>query len=215
MPIENSTTPEVSQSNRLLKIQEKAIRAESLPQFAEGILPEVAILADVNEALLYIHPGEHFELLGFPQQDIPKITALIPKHYDQLSSQDTFQKTTLPSSEYWKPQAKLTLHPLRENGAFLGLIGLLQKENELPIAEDQWRGLLGCLGKLVAGISERTKLKQQVGYLNNYVTVSSMLAQPLGLHDMLEAALYCCMETTSAQAASVLLLAACRRSPSC
>ena len=206
MPIENNINPEISQSSRLLKIQEKAIRAESLSQFAASILPEVANLADVKEALLYIHHGEHFEILGFPQQDIPKITALIPKHFDQLSNQDTFQKTTVPSSEYWKSQAQLTLHPLRENGACLGLIGLLQKDNELPVAEDQWHGLLGGLGKLVAGLSERAQLKQQVGHLNTYVTVSSMLAQPLGLHDMLETALYCCMETTSAQAASVLLL---------
>ncbi|MBT4511995.1 MAG: GAF domain-containing protein, partial [Chloroflexi bacterium] len=51
-----------------------------------------------------------------------------------------------------------------------------------------------------------SQLQQQVNQLNTYMTVSSMLAQPLGLHDMLEAALYCCMDATSAQAASVLLL---------
>ncbi len=206
MSIENRTTPEVSQSSRLLKIQEKAIRAKSLPQFAEGILPEVASLTDVNEALVYIHPDEYFEPWGFPEGDVSKLNTLIPKHYDQLSSQGSFQKTTVPSSDYWKPQAKLTLHPMRENGSCLGLIGLLQKEEQLPVADDQWQRLLACLGRLVGDLSERTHLKQQIEQLNNYLTVSSTLAQPLGLHDMLEAALYCCMEATSAQAASVLLL---------
>ena len=38
------------------------------------------------------------------------------------------------------------------------------------------------------------------------MTVSSLIAQPLGLHELLEIALYCCMEAVSAEAASVLLL---------
>ncbi len=206
MSIENRTNSEVSLSRRLLNIQEKAIRAESLSQFAEGILPEVADLVDSNEALLYLHPNGYFEPWGFPESEVPKLNALIPKHFDQLSSQKSFDKATVPSSDYWKPQAKLTLHPLRENGDCLGVVGLLQKDDEIPVADDQWQGLLENLGKLAGGLSERLRMEKQLGRLNNYVTVSSMLVQPLGLHDMLEAALYCCMEATLAQASSVLLL---------
>ncbi|MBC8505298.1 MAG: GAF domain-containing protein [Anaerolineales bacterium] len=201
MSNENRTTPEV-----IFSIQEKAIRAESLPQLAEGILPEVASLANVTEALLYLHPDEYFQSWGFPEGEIDKLNAIVPKHFDHLANQASIQKTALSSTDYWKPQAKLILHPLRENGSCVGAIGLLQKEDQLPIADDQWQGLMDCLGRIVGGLSERIQLKKQVGRLNNYVTVSSMLVQPLGLHDMLEAALYCCMETTSAQASSVLLL---------
>ena len=54
--------------------------------------------------------------------------------------------------------------------------------------------------------AERTEMERQLAHLNAYMTVSSALAQSLGLHDVLEIALYCCMDLVSAEAASVLLL---------
>lgn len=53
--------------------------------------------------------------------------------------------------------------------------------------------------------SHREVLKQ-TRYLNTYMTVSSMVAQCLDLHELLEAVLNVIMETVSAQEASVLLL---------
>ncbi|MFC1870780.1 GAF domain-containing protein [Chloroflexota bacterium] len=50
------------------------------------------------------------------------------------------------------------------------------------------------------------ELERQLAYLNSYLTVSSVLTQSLGLHDLLETILYCSMEAVSAEAASVLLL---------
>ncbi len=201
MSTDNRTTPEV-----MISIHDKAIRAEDLTQFAKGVLPEVANIAEVDEALLYLHPDEHLETLGIPEGDTDKLNALLPIHLDQIENQTTFQETIVPPSDYWKPKSKLVLHPLKKNGSCVGVVGLLQKEEKLPVADDQWHGLMERLGRLAGGLSERLELQKQVGRLNNYVTVSSMLVQPLGLHDMLEAALYCCMETTSAQASSVLLL---------
>ncbi len=200
------TTPEVSQSDRLISIHDKAIRAESVPQFAEDVLPEVASLADVSEALVYLHPNEHFQSLGFPEGDMEKLAAIVPKHFEQLTQQESIRSTAVSSSDFWKPQTKLILHPMQDNGTCVGAIGLLQGGDQLPISDEKWVGLLACLGRLANGLLERDLLEKQVGRLNNYVTVSSMLVQPLGLHDMLEAALYCCMETTSAQASSILLL---------
>ena len=49
-------------------------------------------------------------------------------------------------------------------------------------------------------------LEKQLAHLNAYLTVSSVLTQSLGLHDLLETILYCSMEAVSAEAASVLLL---------
>ena len=51
-----------------------------------------------------------------------------------------------------------------------------------------------------------TESEKQLAHLNAYLSVSSMLAQYLGLEESLEIALYCCMEVVSAEAASVLLL---------
>jgi GAF domain-containing protein len=50
------------------------------------------------------------------------------------------------------------------------------------------------------------ELERQLAHLNAYLTVSSMLTQSLGLHDLLETILYCSTEVVSAEAASVLLL---------
>lgn len=50
------------------------------------------------------------------------------------------------------------------------------------------------------------ELERQLAHLNAYLTVSSVLTQSLGLHDLLETILYCSMEAVSAEAASVLLL---------
>lgn len=49
-------------------------------------------------------------------------------------------------------------------------------------------------------------LEKQLAHLNTYKTISSMLAQELGIHELLEAALYCSMEAVSAEAASILIL---------
>jgi GAF domain-containing protein len=53
---------------------------------------------------------------------------------------------------------------------------------------------------------EQAKSDRQLKQLNAYLNVSSMLAQSLGLHELLEAALYCVMDIVSAETASVLLL---------
>jgi GAF domain-containing protein len=50
------------------------------------------------------------------------------------------------------------------------------------------------------------ELEKQLAYLNAYMTVSSAITQPLGLHELLETVLFCSMEAVSAEAASVLLL---------
>jgi GAF domain-containing protein len=55
-------------------------------------------------------------------------------------------------------------------------------------------------------IADRLDYEKQIGNLNIYLNVSSMIAQALDLRDALEAVLYFCMEAVTAEAASVLLL---------
>jgi GAF domain-containing protein len=50
------------------------------------------------------------------------------------------------------------------------------------------------------------KAERQIAYLNTYLTVSSLLAQSLGLQDLMETVLYFCTDVVAAQEASVLLL---------
>jgi sigma-B regulation protein RsbU (phosphoserine phosphatase) len=62
--------------------------------------------------------------------------------------------------------------------------------------------LANAIGRLI----ESVRIERQIAHLNTYLTISSLIAQPLSLHELLEIALYCCMEAVSAEAASVLLL---------
>jgi GAF domain-containing protein len=62
------------------------------------------------------------------------------------------------------------------------------------------------LADVIDRLVECTESERQLSHLNTYLTVSSMLAQPLDLHELLETALYCCIDAVSAEAASVLLL---------
>jgi GAF domain-containing protein len=58
-----------------------------------------------------------------------------------------------------------------------------------------------------SGVAERiAELEKQLTHLNAYLTVSSAITQPLGLHELLETVLFCSMEAVSAEATSVLLL---------
>ena len=203
MSLENRITPNVDQAQHILNIHNQAIQSDNLNDLSQRIVPEIAALTKTDCALIYIQASDTFSQHGFPAQDIPKLKSLCPDQIGNLTEQGQY---FVPSSAYWKPQSKLALHPLRENGSCLGCIGLMQSKNHEAIDQESWASLCNTLSKLIHNLSTRDQLQQQVTHLNTYMTVSSMLAQPLGLHEMLEAALYCCMEATSAQASSVLLL---------
>lgn len=203
MSIENSPLPNVDLTQRVFNIQTQAILSTDIKNLADRILPGIAALHQTDAALLFIKPSDSFFQFGFPEPDIPKLEALCPEQVECLLDQDLY---LVPSSAFWKPQARLGLHPLRKNGSCLGFVGMLHGDSSKPIDQNSWGTLLRSIASLVSNMTAHTQLQQQVSQLNTYLTVSSMLAQPIGLHDMLEAALYCCMEATAAQAASVLLL---------
>jgi len=203
MSNENRNTPNLDQAQRILEIQNQTLQAENTKKLAQDILPEVAALAQSESALIYIHPTESFYQYGFPPDEVSKLQKLCPEQMENLADA---AMVLVSSSDYWKPQAKLALHALPQNGSILGFVGLMQTESDFPIESGNWEGFLRAMAKSIHNNLQFKKLEQQVHHLNTYMTISSMLAQPLGLHDMLEAALYCCMEATSAQAASVLLL---------
>ena len=103
-------------------------------------------------------------------------------------------------------ESGLSLHPISEKELHLGYIGVSIPETELPISPELWNRILGLVSHAACRRIEREKSERQLSQLNTYLTVSSLLAQPIGLHDMLEATLYCCTEAVSAEAASVLLV---------
>jgi len=86
------------------------------------------------------------------------------------------------------------------------LIGWTAGKDATPPSPYVLGKLLGLLANAIHRLAERAQSERQLSQLNAYLTVSSMLAQSLDLHELLEIALYSCMEVVSAEAASVLLL---------
>jgi signal transduction protein with GAF and PtsI domain len=98
------------------------------------------------------------------------------------------------------------LCPLGTKGKCIGFVGINLEGRTSPTAPDLSARLFRLLAGTIGWLLERAECERQLSHLNTYLTVSSMLAQSLGLHELLETALYCCMEAVSAEAASVLLL---------
>jgi len=99
-----------------------------------------------------------------------------------------------------------TVFQLSSNTSCVGLIGIESPENNILFSTVLWWHLLVVLAYVISDITIRKKEKRELEFLNTYMSVSSLLAQEIGLHDILEATLYCCMENFAAEAASILLL---------
>jgi hypothetical protein len=99
--------------------------------------------------------------------------------------------------------AGLAWHPLLCRQSPIGMIGLALEPDVAPEMLDT---LLPLLAGGIDRVVERAESERRLAHLNTYLTVSSMLAQSMDLHELLEITLYCCMEAACAEAASVLLL---------
>ncbi|RLG43677.1 MAG: hypothetical protein DRN92_09085 [Thermoproteota archaeon] len=194
--------PPAEEVLRLMELIERALAAQRLEELAERVLPGVAGLMRSGSALLYVgdsrFPVPYFFQHGLQPETTPEIENLCAEQFDQISSQADLQ--SIPVS------TDLTFYPLRAEGRCVGLIGLTAHEDIFPAWQDLLERLLRSLGTIIDRLAERTKSERQLAHLNTYLTVSSMLAQSLDLPELLEVALYCCMEAVSAEAASVLLL---------
>lgn len=98
---------------------------------------------------------------------------------------------------------EFAVHPL-ENGA-KGM-GFMAVEAG---AWDELSGLLEGVSPLIsaeaARLAECVREKRRISHLTTYMNVSSVVAQPLGLHDLMENVLYCLLDVFGAEAASVML----------
>jgi putative methionine-R-sulfoxide reductase with GAF domain len=195
---------------RLVELTEKALVSGVLEEFVEGVLPDVARTMQSSSALVYIAdsrlPAPQFFQQGFQPEATSELENVCAERFDQISSQPDVQPFRIPPSPDRRIAADLVLYPLQAEGGCVGLMGLIMDEDVAPISSDVLERLLSLLARAISRLAERAESERQLSHLNTYLTVSSMLAQSLDLHELLEVALYCCMEVASAEAASVLLL---------
>ncbi len=176
---------------QLLELADRVVAAGSLEELAETILPAVAALAPVPQTFLYVTGTPAPYTHGFsPETALEQVCAQIAA---DLSGQTVKRvvPTTLDSVE-------IHAYALRVKTRLVGLLGVAVPEFSPP--------LLNVLAHTIHRLAEQARVARQLAHLNTYQTVSSMLAQSLGLEELMEAILYCCMENISAEAASILLL---------
>jgi GAF domain-containing protein len=177
----------VESSPHFVKVIEAALTARTLDAVSQSILPDIARMTQVPAAVLYVADSRlhasYFAHQGLEAEAVPEIEA----QCEQLSGQTSRQQV-----------AGLVWYPLQSQESPIGLMGLALEDGADPPALDS---LLPLLAAGIDRVVERVESERRLAHLNTYLTVSSMLAQSMDLHELLEIALYCCME-----AASVLLL---------
>lgn len=191
---------------KLMDLGEKVIIASDLDSLADEMLPEISRFVGSKGAFLYIAAPQifthRFYCRGIEDTSETHLKQLCTEQFDYLMG----VPISATNTRSWKIDARFTIFPLRSKQKYVGLLGMALGEDGIPVSSKLWDRYLTALATSVSHLAEQRKSQRQLIHLNNYLTVSSMLAQPLGLHDMLEAALYCCMEMISAEAATVLML---------
>jgi GAF domain-containing protein len=206
-PVEAQFTAE---QDRYIELIERAFLAPGIEELVEQVLPDVARLMQALAICIYVQAkgltASYFHQQGFKSGTAAEIERLCRERFAQISSQTDPQPVTVvptPSGESADP---ITLYPLPVEEGTSGIIGLPAQEEAGPISPDLWNRLLRLLAQATSRLAERSKVARQLAHLNTYLAVSSMLAQPLDLHELLDVVLYCAMETVSAEESSVLLL---------
>lgn len=182
--------------SQLVEVIETALTAQSLDEFSGHTLPGVAGMVQASAIVLYVVDSRlhapYLSQQGLQSEALPEIRSLCAAQFDRLSGEPARQ-----------PAAGMAFYPLQAQEGCIGLLGLAL---DADTATDIVDRLLPLLANTISRIVEHTDAKRRLAHLNTYLTVSSMLAQSMDLHELLEIALYCCMEAASAEAASVLLL---------
>jgi putative methionine-R-sulfoxide reductase with GAF domain len=191
------------QQNTLLELMRTAITATSLEEFVQKALPVTAetlmspwVFLYISDARLLVPVCFHYGLKGDTAVEIETICATL------LLSQNKIKAPIIDISR--GPGEAMAFYPLRYDDTMLGLLAFQNQEN--PPSPELREQLYWLNTNTFNRLIDNMKTARQIMHLNTYMTVSSMLAQSMGLHELLEAVLYSCMDAVSAEAASVLLL---------
>jgi GAF domain-containing protein len=197
---ESPSQPSDQQVRQLLELTERILMARSFGDLAERALPSIAAVTQSGSVFIYIGDSRlsapRFLQHGFQPETSSAIEKLCAEQFDPALDQVDLSTST----------PDLRLYPLRDEGTYVGLIGLKPQEDATLTPPDALERIARLLAHAVGRLAERAKSEREIAFLNTYLNVSSMLAQSLSLHELLEIALYCCLEVTSAETASVLLL---------
>ncbi len=194
---------------QFLELAEKAVTSESIEHFLSFALPWMASFGGTPAVFMYLSPKRAplpcLHHRGLASGEIPLVEAICRAELDRaLPDRETpalLHGIVGPShvSDYW-------LWLLQERQGPLGILGIVPSAQAHHLSSATWESLVKFLEHTINSFLNRAKTSRQVAYLNTYLTVSTLLAQSLGLHDLLETVLFFCTDVVSAEEASVLLL---------
>jgi GAF domain-containing protein len=194
----------------LLESTAKAIAARTCEELAACILTTTAKITQSSATILYVVDSRlcipHFFQQGLSPEDAKAVEKLCAEQLMHLAEQAAWHPVFLTDPHSTKPSISLLLHPLRANNSCLGLLGHALPSTPPFIPSQVVDTFLHLLAHTLGALAERIKAERQLIHLNTYLTVSSMLAKAMDLLELLEIALYSCMEVASASDASILLL---------
>jgi len=193
-----------------LQLVEVALTSQDLDELAARVPPSLAGMALAPSALLYIADSRlsapRFSQHGLPPEVSGHVRQVCSDELDQSSGRPGLQPFSVPLTLAAADMPVLLLVPLSSQDRCVGLMGLQVSEPARSTAE-AFLGLVAApLANVITYLINHAETEKRLSHLNTYLTVSSLLAQPLDLHELLEAALYSCMQVVTAEAASVLLL---------
>lgn len=201
----HSSTGEIFQ---LLHLAERAYSARSFDELPEA-MPIIAQIGHSPSAFLYVDDPRVIAPItisyGFSTGQNDHLEDLCCEQLRRISTEPCPPPIKVSDLSSWQKIASI-LYPLRNKKTFIGILGLFPEDNLASDNPEFWAELIEILSTAIDRLAEHSKTERQLSHLNTYLTVSTMLAQPLGLSELLETILYACIEVTSAEEGSILLL---------
>ncbi len=148
-------------------------------------------------------PAAHFYQHGLDSQAADEVERLCAVRYQQAVNKVGISNLAHTLTAPGLAEGAFTLHALVHDNNVCGLLG---HTGERLYPTELGERLCAALALWADEMASRWRSDRQLAQLNTYLTVSSMMSQSQGLHELLEVALYCCMEAVDAETASVLLL---------
>lgn len=192
---------------KLLSLAEQAYTARSFNEFSVT-LPVVAQMTCLPSVLLYVSDSRLTSPVvlqyGFGPFEETQIAGMCNEQFQRMLEHPDRDSLRLSALEPWKEIAT-SLYPLRLKETVIGMLGL-RLEGDAAARSEVWKELTAIFANAIDRLADHSKTQRRLAHLTTYLTVSSMIAQPLGLNEVLETILNACTEAASAEGASILLL---------
>lgn len=192
---------------KLLELAKAILFEDDPKKMAARSLALLREIVGSTGAFLYVDepnfpPPKYFHL-GFAPESVPLLNEICRQRFEELSS-GTDRSTVIVPLPVGSP-LQVALYPLEDGSSCLGVAGYVETGASAGLDAEREEAF-ELISRAAARWAEGARMERRLRHLNAYVTVSSMLGQSVGLPAMLDGALYCCKEMTSAEEASIMLL---------